>query len=180
MDIKTPLEKGFTMIEMLFVMAMILILMGTLILYSKQGEFHLLLFKERSRMLQTLIRAKALSIETFGGSGSSTIPCGYGVHFDVAQNKYLIFGDIAPSSGNCGSSLHIYVEGTSQIIASLTLDPNVKIASASLTDIEYVPPNPTIYINPDQPDPAKIVLQTINGNDSSTINLTKAGQISTQ
>ncbi len=162
---------GFTIIEMLVVIAVLSLISTSLLLYSRTGERQIILFREQSRIVGALSRAKSLSIATFGQVG---VPCGYGVHFETPK-IFLIFKDL---SSDCSAVDKVY-SGTDELLESFELDQAVSFGNLTLTDIVFIPPDPKIVITPEQ-DESMINIKTISGNSSSTIKVTSAGQITTQ
>jgi len=165
--------QGFTIIEMVIIFGILMIISGTLITSLHTGEQQIALFTEQARIISVISRAKSLSIATFGQAG--VVPCGFGVHFEAPN--FLIFKDLAD---NCQDADRIFkYSEPNEIYESFQLDPRVVFYSVSLTDIDFIPPNPTIVITPDQAE-ATIILKTANGNNSAVIKVNRAGQISTQ
>lgn len=164
-------STGFTIIEMLVVIAILSLISTSLLLYSRTGERQIILFREQSRIVGTLSRAKSLSIATLGQVG---VPCSYGVHFETPK-KFSIFKDLA---SDCNAADKVY-SGIDELLESFELDQAVNFGNLTLTDIVFIPPDPRIVITPEQ-DEAVINIKTISGNTSSTIKVTSAGQITTQ
>jgi len=162
--------KAFTTIEILVIIGILSLLSATLILYSRTGERQINLFKEQAKITEIISRAKSLSIATYGKLG---VPCGYGVHFE-APSAFLIFKDLA---ADCKDSDQKY-SGAAEIYESFQLDSTIIFDSLSLSDIIFIPPDPTVIITPPQ-DEATIIIKTIDGSKSIIIKVTNAGQIST-
>ena len=163
-------EKGFTLIEMLFVLATIAILSTILIAYSRTGERQIIVFRDQTKIINALLRAKSLSLATFGKAG---VPCGYGVHFEKPRT-FIIFKDIAD---DCSQADHKY-SGSNEIVESMSLDRLVAFGDLTLSDVVFIPPDPIVIITPDQ-DPATLTIKAGEGASSAVIRITKAGQIST-
>lgn len=161
---------GFTLVEMLVVMAVIAVVSTSLILYSRTGERQIILFKDQASIVAALSRAKSLSVATFGQAG---VPCGYGVHFE-APRKFLLFKDLA---SDCSAADNIY-SGPNELFESFELSQSLNFGTLTLTDIVFIPPNPRVVITPSG-DEAVINIKTVDGGSSSTIKVTSAGQIST-
>lgn len=164
-------EKGFTLVEILVVMAIIAVVSASLILYSRTGERQIILFRDQAGIIAALSRAKSLSVATFGQAG---VPCGYGVHFE-APRKFLLFKDLA---SDCSAADHVY-SGPNELFGSFELNQSLNFGNLTLTDIVFIPPNPKVVITP-LGDEAIINIKTVDGGSSSTIKVTSAGQISTQ
>jgi prepilin-type N-terminal cleavage/methylation domain-containing protein len=170
-------KNGFTLIEMLVVIGIISILSGIFIVYSRTGEQQIVLFKEQAKVMAAVSRAKILGISAFRESSTEAgSSCGYGVHIEL-PNTVIIFKDIAQ---NCELSDQRYTPANpSEKFESFQLDPRVKLdVMTSLTDIVFIPPDPSVVITPDQ-DQAVIVIKTIDDKSSATIKVNSAGQIST-
>ncbi len=165
------IDKGFTLIEVLVVVGILALLSATLIIYSHTGERQIILFKEQARIVSTISQAKSLSIATFG---QVNVPCGYGVHFSPPKN-FLIFEDLA---NDCQDADKRW-SGENETFESFQLDPAVVFENLSLTDIVFIPPNPSVVITPPQ-DQSTIIIKTVDGNSSTTIKVNNAGQISAQ
>ena len=168
---------GFTLIELLVIIGVLAMLSTTLIIYSRTGERQIALFKEQARIISAISRAKYLSVNTFGKTG---VPCGYGVHFE-APRTFIIFKDLA---GDCSVADNRYSGNSANDCGSepecfekLNLDSAIKFQSLSLTEIFFIPPEPSVVITPPQ-DQAAIVIQTIDAGSSVTVKINSAGQIS--
>ena len=164
------MNRGFTIIEMLVVIGTLALISAILIINIRTGEQQVTLFREQARIVSILSRAKSLSVATFGKTG---VPCGYGVHFE-APGTFLIFKDLAD---NCQASDQKY-SGAAEIHESFQLDPALRFDTLSLSDVIFIPPDPSIVITPSQ-DEATIIIKTIKSGTSATIKINSAGQIST-
>jgi len=166
---------GFTIIEMVIIFGILMIISATLITSLHTGEQQIALFKEQARIISVISRAKSLSVATFGEK-SVPVPCGYGVHFEAPN--FLIFEDLAD---NCQNADNKYSSMPNEIYESFQLDPRVVFDTVGLTDIDFIPPNPTIVITPiPENGEAIIILKTANGINQATIRVNGAGQISTE
>lgn len=171
-------SSGFTLFEMLLVIGIMSLLAATLIVYSHTGEKQITLFKEQARVLSVLARARNLGITSFIKLNSSgPIPCGYGAHFE-APRTMIIFQDMAV---DCGQADHIYSGVNSvELFESSTLDKDISFSFLSLSDVVFVPPNPLVFITPDQ-DQAIITLTTFGDNPvTASVSVSTANQISIQ
>lgn len=91
--------EGFTLIETLVVMAIIAILSGMTIAYTRSSGQRIVLFTDQAAVMNVLNRAKSLALERYK-QGSASF-CAFGVAFDAAAGTYTIVGVPAPASGNC-------------------------------------------------------------------------------
>ncbi len=165
------MKRGFTTIELLVVISILSLLSAILIAYSRTGERQIILFREGAKVKEIISRAKFLSLAIYG---ESEVPCGYGVHFETS-GSFIIFKDLAV---NCASSDRRY-SGSVEAYESFKLDPAILFDSLTLSDVVFIPPNPTVVITPVK-DEAVVILKTIDGEGSIKITITSAGQISTE
>ncbi len=167
-------SRGFTIIEMLVVISIMVLLTSLLILYSRTGENQIILFRDQARVITALNRAKSLSIQLYSSPES---PCGFGVYFSQAENAFLIFRD---SAANCQNSDNIYT-GAGELFEKYQLSPQVKFGELTLTNIIFIPPDPkTLIDNDSNKTEATITLQNLNGDASLKVKVNNAGQITTQ
>src|SRR3989344_625961 len=155
-------NAGFTIIEILIVIGVIVSLVSILLLYGRNGENQLILFKEQSKLVSTVYRAKSMSIETFSDPSP---PCGYGIHFDL-PSSYFIYRDMPPLTG-CKDSDKKYADTgvIDEVVERYTLSPQVSLGPLPITDVLFIPPDPkTIFqyvLSGDTTDPIVITLETL-------------------
>lgn len=167
------MNKGFTVIEMLVVISVIgLLLTTTMVFYGRTGERQIVLFREQTKILNILSRAKFLSVQTFGKM--EPVPCGYGVHFEEPQSVILFRDD----AENCAQADNRY-SADAEKVESFILDRAVVFESLPLSDVIFIPPNPTVVLTPEQ-DQATIVIKTTDDKAKVSIKINNFGQISTQ
>ena len=165
---------GFTMIEILVVISIMILLSSLLILYSRTGENQIILFRDQSRLITSLNMAKSLSIQRFNASSPS---CAFGVHFSKTENAFLIFRDLA---ADCQNADHVYTD-SGELFENYQLSSRIKFGETTLTDIIFTPPDPKILIDNDSNKiEATITLETLDGNASLKVKVNNAGQITTQ
>jgi prepilin-type N-terminal cleavage/methylation domain-containing protein len=164
-------KAGFSLVELLAVIAVLAMLSAILIQYSRTGERQLLLFREQFKLASTLSRAKSLAISTFN---YPDVPCGYGVHF-APPRTFILFRD---NAADCSSSDRIY-SGAGESIVTDELDPFVRFSGLTASDILFIPPDPRVIITPAQPE-ATITLETSDGVASAILKVSAVGQITTQ
>ncbi len=172
----TP-SKGFTLIEMLVVTAIIVVITGVVIFNVGSERQNSALLRSAQKLSLDLRRTQsfALSSKTYKTSG---VPCGWGVHFNGADSTiYVVFADMA-AAADCSDRDFIRAGNGSEDFETVNLEAGIKINSLSnnLSDIIFTPPDPTINFFPDQTF-ASIVL--INKNDATRlISINKKGFIS--
>ncbi len=167
--IKNCGSEGFTLIEILVVVGVLSLIAAILIVYVRSGSQQIILFREQAQITSILARAKYLAISTFGRTG---VPCGYGVHFEQPRT-FIIFKDIAE---DCQASDQKY-SGPEETYESFQIDSTLIFENLTLSDILFIPPDPSVIITPEQDD-AAIILKTVGADNSATIRINNAGQIS--
>lgn len=175
-------RSGFTIIEVLVVIAITSLLSGLIITYTSTGRDQVALYVEESHIAQTILRAKSLAVSTY--AAPATPKCGYGFHIDYQNQKYAIFGYNPPSCGPINS----IDPASMNTIDSIALNPRLLLTSAppggdsGISDVLFVPPDPkTLVWKVGVPSPASlgnIYLSTKTGSPSITIGVSAAGQIS--
>jgi len=174
-------NKGFTLIEVLVVLTILSFLTSILILYSRGGEGQILLFREQSKLVSDVLRAKSLAIQTFQ---TQEKVCGYGVHFEMAPyNTYVIFKEFKGIDPNnpCGANNRRYDAGEEFEPATNLGDYGMKIDQATIGDVFFQPPDPRIYFDGLQASgEARITLMSIDGVALATVVIGSGGQVSTQ
>lgn len=171
------MNKGFTLIEMLVVLAIIVIITGIVIFNIGNERQNSALLRSAQKLSLDLRRAQsfALSSKVFKTSG---IPCGWGIHFNgVGSDSYVIFADLATDQ-NCSDRDFIRAASGSEDFETINLESGITISnlSGSLSDIVFTPPEPTVTFTPAQ-IAADITL--INKNSTTrAITVNKTGFIS--
>lgn len=168
---------GFTLIELLVTVGIVSVIAGALVLYNRTAEQQILLAKSVAEVLSVLSRARSSAVA--GLFDESKNVCGYGVSFSM-PGTMIFFRDVAPCDqkytspgGNAASCVSSDVECVEKIV----LNDKVKFASLGLANIDFVPPNPNVFIDQGAKQSAIIELATVNGNAASKIKVTNAGQI---
>jgi prepilin-type N-terminal cleavage/methylation domain-containing protein len=134
-------NKGFTLIEMITVLGITALLSRLLLVYSRQGENFSLVLRTRTKVISDINRVKNLAIATKDWNGQLT--CGYGVYFDVDNNRYIIFAD---TSNDCEKSNHLYIPNND--VEIIPLD-KFEYLSSDINQVFFLPPDPTIYFDGD-------------------------------
>lgn len=178
------LINGFTLIEMLTVLAITSFLAGTLILYSRRSESQIIVYKERAQLVSVLSRAKTLAVSGFlegGISAIATAPCGYGVHFEQDQKTYFLFKDNLGQDGLCDNRYtDLSAGGQDEKTDSFEMRVPVIFDPLTINDIVFVPPIPQVIINGDANIlSGEINLRVSGTSDVSKVRVTNTGQITT-
>ena len=160
--------RGFTIIELVVVMSIILILSAILIPSFKQREETLSLQRSAYKLTQDLRRAQELSMSVKEFRGS--IPKGgYGIYLATSQpESYILFADC---DGN-----HLF-NGETEKVEEIKLEKGVKIKSPPSLTISFFPPNPQVYFSPDA---STVSISLTNDSQTKTVKVNKAGLINVE
>ena len=199
-------RNGFTLVEMLVVIAVTALLSGLAIVYTHVGQNQVSLSVESSKVAQLILQAKDLSIATYSDKHTT---CGYGLHIDYATERYSLFEyDLPSGQAFCPSLSALTAPGYMQSSGALLEDEyaagswNIApaqgvtlvdggAASGTVRDVVFYPPDPFTLISFDgqtlydsynatmAPDTAggNIYLATVDGSASRAINVSFAGQV---
>ncbi len=183
------MRQGFTLIEILVVIAISAMLATIALGYSRTAQNEVALSVETAKMAQTILRAKDLALAAYANVPGT---CGYGVLLNPAANTYSLFaytpGGAPPCPGApaafpqpCG----VVCSAVSQATWQTPLQNGVTMASRadSATVVVFYPPAPTTYISRDNGATfmnatSKIYLATADGKASTTVAVNPAGQVS--
>jgi prepilin-type N-terminal cleavage/methylation domain-containing protein len=197
------MRKGFTLIEILIVLAISAMLSAIAIVYSHEGQNQVSLSVETAKVAEGILTAKNLSIATYATTNTS---CGYGALINIASNTYSVFTyepqSHPPEHGVAPPCPANSIASTSPIYANEMVEYSpanwqVKLASGvkfvnggagnNLMIVLFYPPAPTTFISRDGStflDPtvvpsvtSKVYLETTDGTDSSTITVNGAGEV---
>ncbi|MDP3901891.1 MAG: prepilin-type N-terminal cleavage/methylation domain-containing protein [bacterium] len=171
-------QRGFTVIELLVVIGILALLTSMLLLYSRDSEKQLTLLREQAKLVNTILRAKSLSIQTFRVDGAA---CGYGVH--IVPKYYQLFkdskinGDCSLRASNKKFDVGEELEEKTNLYAvdiELSSNPNV-------TDIFFTPPDPKTTLTPNASETTITLSTNIAGEQSSVVVVVNsAGQVSSR
>ena len=155
-------EKGFTLVEILVVTAIIIILSAVVIPRYKVGDQHFRVQRSAHQLSQDLRRVQEMAM---GATeiGQGIVPVGqefypiggFGIHFDINDPKhYVIFADCDPALNKgyngsfatpCGPGGSMF----SELLEDVPFESKVEIGSMSLPSPLYVifrAPYPSIEI----------------------------------
>ena len=87
-------RRGFTLIELMIVLAISAFLTTIVIAYSNVSQNSVSLSVEETTIAQEIAHARTLAISTYASSSNATVgnyhACGFGVEFDYVHNKYSL------------------------------------------------------------------------------------------
>ena len=186
--------SGFSLIEMLVVMSITLVLSAILIGYARESGRQMLLISSQAKVVNIISRAKSLSVATLidenGLPADASLKiCGYGVHVDRELGQVFIFRDLAVDcSADDPTRRYVFDDKDVKLISTLDVfsvpDTTIQFGDdTTLTDVLFIPPDPTIVVNANAdpfPQSAKITLQSKDKALSVVIKIDNAGKISTK
>lgn len=145
------ISKGFTLVETLVVLAIMVIITGVVIFNIGTERQNSALLRSAQKLSLDLRRAQsfALSSKTYKTAG---VPCGWGVHFNGAgSTSYIIFADLASAQDCSNRDFKIASDGSENFeIMNLEAGITINSLSNNLSDVVFTPPDPTVKFTPDQ------------------------------
>jgi Tfp pilus assembly protein FimT len=165
--------KGFTLVETIVVIFIIVLLLGVVLANYRAGERQYSLLRSAHKLAQDLREAEkmAMAAEISLVSQQCSSNYGYGLHFEQNKNSYFFFVDC---DGN-----KIYEKGKDQEVLSISLEPKISISDLSPSnqvDVIFSPPDPTVTINPSA-EQAEVTLQNIIDNQTKKVKIYSSGAI---
>jgi prepilin-type N-terminal cleavage/methylation domain-containing protein len=189
---KEPGSEGFTLIEMLIVIAISAMLASMAIGYGGAERDQMELSVEKTKVAEFVLQARSLALATYKNNSAAANTCGYGVLFNASQappNTYSIFAyDPVGANQLCPPE--------DEATYSSVSDPDLEEMSTNETwqvhpqdgitisspasMIFFFPPNPDTFIFDTNGNPlgqSSVTLQTPDGQASTTIFINSAGQV---
>ncbi|MEK7608824.1 MAG: prepilin-type N-terminal cleavage/methylation domain-containing protein [Patescibacteria group bacterium] len=175
---KSLRRKGFTLIETLIVIAITALLSSFVLTYTSTSREQVALYIEQSKLSQTVLRAKSLTLSTYN---QPTIPCGYGVSIDAPTNTYTLF---SYGTAPCGSIASID-PSLVFVVKTNALSSQIRIANRpeSVQYILFSPPDPKTTIwreggGTSTSSDGMIVIEGRSGKQAIGVGVNFAGQVS--
>ena len=185
--LKSRLQKGLMLSEVLIVVAIILVLTSVVMVNYREGQKGVILERAAHKLAQDIRAAQEMALSGKDCCGVNT-PQGYGVYFSINPPpvlKYILYADILPTgSGN------EYYSGNQEKLEDIELGTGVflkeikkDISSYTRISINFKPPDPTIKIKEHSGDVGMekveltIALETDPSGQTKTILVNKLGLI---
>lgn len=177
---------GFTLIEVIVVIAITAMLSSFLILYNSNSRQRIALFVEQAKIAQTLQRAKSISLSKYAVPGDSS--CGYGVRFDyTAQPQtYFVFQYALGAGEDCSQVSFIQDDDNHiQPVPGLAFEVNSNVVfdqdphDDRIEYVLFIPPNPRVLVTTGDitHKSGKVYLKIKSGDEQAVIGVGSAGQI---
>jgi len=178
-------KKGFTFVEMMVSVGIITLLSVMILGYNRQTETTTNLTRSANKLISELKRIQnqaMLILEENTTQGSKNI-CGWGMYFAEIPGSNLSIKEITPFVDYCdqlsGAGNQQYDKIKSEGKTPIPLVKKTEITETNIRSIVFVPPEPTIYFDPETVDKAIIKLYLEDQNSPYyIITISKSGQIS--
>lgn len=178
-------RSGFTLIEALIVIGILTLMTSLLIIYSRAGEFQIILLKEKAGIISSLLRARNLSYGTLISDPAEGTVCGYGFHLEgnnYFSYRYLVPFSIDPDK-RCQRGDKQYNSAEDKILepSPISLHPSAKFSKLEVKDILFEVATSQIYFDgllAAAPEEKTIEISDLNNTTKVTIAINNIGQIS--
>lgn len=165
-------NKGFTLTELLTVIAIISIMSVLVLPNYRIGERQFALQRSAYKLAQDLRRAQEMTMSAKEFPAAPPTFMGvYGINFQLNFTSYILFADLNNNK----------VFDSGEEIENLSLEKGVKISNLSPAsegpgplNIAFTPPDPTINFNPSD---SLAIITITNDIQTKTIKINKAGLI---
>lgn len=179
-------EKGFTLIELVVVIAIIGLLAGIAVINAQRSDNSFVLAAEAQNLAQEIRKVQEMAIssrEHPHGGGNVKVPSGgYGIQITPAG--IVMFADC---DGNGSPGVSLECAGDSEHIKDFLLDPKATLSAISVDSISnavitilYKPPLPTVTISGDiTPSGSQgTITLTDSAGRTKTITVNRSGLVS--
>lgn len=184
-------RAGFSLVEIIIVTAMILILSMVVFTFGRNIQNILALKQTQGKLIALVGRSRSLAQQFALNPPANKEICAYGVHVDQAANKIFIFQDLVARQDNpslCDS--HTYQYNSDEDGAGITGELNTMDLSSgnviisnstTLTDVVFIPPDPTVVINdPFEVASAVVTVKIKDTSSTASVQVNNFGQITVE
>lgn len=176
-------KSGMTLVELIVVVGIMVVLTGVLVGYSRQSRDQILLTAEQAKIIQTIARARSLTLAGYTKPVSLPPPCSYG--FGISNRDYFIF-QYSPQNCQIVGSLPRDVDNNPPFKiterSTLPIGLNFNQKADSLKYLLFIPPNlnTILFKTPSDlsPDPLSVYLRTDDQSLEKPITVGLNGQVS--
>lgn len=177
--------KGFTLLELTVVIAIIILLSGIVLTNYRVGEREYALLRSAHKLAQDLrqVEKMAMASETLPSSSGGWFPQGgYGIYFNQQENpnSYTLFAD-CNNNQNLDTVYTCIENSAPEEIKELFLEEKIKISNLELFSETFgTIPVSSFSVTFFPPDPVIKIISDFQEYDSATITLTYSdGEIKT-
>jgi len=162
---------GFTLMEVLIVLAIMAIMTGILLARRNLQSDSQTLEQATQRLISELRRAQGMAVAGAQDLGGLTKATGYGIK-DATTNSYVLFVRDSIDANFCPA-------GNEATLVTILLPANITIANSfgvSPANVFFSPPDPKTCINDNSANGSIVYTLTLAG-ICKKVNITKYGQI---
>jgi len=160
----TQKSIGFTLIEMLLTLAILTLLAGLVLGYSRSAEKTNTLKRMADKLVSDLRRCQSLALSSEGGTG-------WGIYIN-SQTSYQIFRDK-------NNNHNFDNDDNDEIISTESLETGIQFEDSNIsTSILFFPPLAEVSVNGNNNQEAHIGLHLTGGTATRSITITSFGSIS--
>lgn len=158
--------SGFTLIETLIVMGLVLILVTIAAMYNRSAGRQVAVSREHAKVLTAFVRARSAGLTIPKTDPSVERVCAYGVHVDPASRIVILFKDLGePLPGSCVSANRRY-DGDAETIERIELDAAVIMTATGIDDVVFIPPSGEVVITDADGVEMQSAIVTVSGVES--------------
>lgn len=174
-------KRGFTFLELLVVMAIMLLVFGVIIIYGNVGDEQIRVYTDSASVIQTILRSRSLAITAYWPEGRRV--CGYGFHIKNSKEYEIVrydrlsdpsepCRDVGMLGKNIATQYDVVVGSTGVLDTGVTFDLDQSLPGNNTIPfyILFRPPDPDIYfyrddgsIFPDTVTEGSFLLKTDKG-----------------
>ncbi len=157
------MNRGFTLIEMLVVLAIIIIITGIVVFNVSTEKQNSALLRSAQKLSLDLRRAQNYALSSKGFKTDVAVPWGWGVHFfGAGSGNYVIFAD------RNNNQIYDYNED----LETVNFEKGVTLSFSNISDTVFIPPEPMTVFTPNQTVASVILINKDSTTRAITINKT--------
>lgn len=166
-------HTGFTLVELLVIIAIIILFTTLFVLSLRVGEKQLALARVVQRFSQDVNRTAELTLRAQNFECAIGNISGYGLYVSSSTpSSYLLFVEC---SGN-----EAYNQGLDDVLETVQLERGIQIDSVSpfpSMSIVFFPPAPTVFLNPGNQNQLQVTFKTEDYSRTKSVLVNNRGAI---
>ena len=166
LSIYSPRERGFTLLEVLVVSAILMLTMGFLMYSFSVNRANVQ--NETDLFISNIRRAQSYAVSSKALPTDGTLRCGYGIRY-IDARTYAIYAGADTATTICSGQNRNYNAGIDVDAETITIKELRVDILAPFSNIFFEPPDPKTYINNNPTvngTPASVTIRTINADCS--------------